>query len=361
MPTPHSKTPTLVGLVLFVAAALTGAWWLLRQGSSDLLDGGNPGAPAQVTPDSGAPAAPDLVPMDLTRDPKGTVGEGPGRESAPGTGTGSGEVVIAAVDALTGDAIPRFWAKRSGAGEIGRETERFQAGPGETRLAIDIGDPPGLLTVLGAKYAPKEIRLDRPGFLRVELDRSTSIVGTVRDGTSAVVPGARVTLERQVRDPESSAMTWGPPKDASLGRTDKEGQYAFSNLPPGTYRTSALAGTVSHTSDGHTVKVGEWTTIDHWLSEDGTLSVELVRPDGSPSAKSRIMLGNGEAQNGEPILARYTDESGRAVLGPLERGTYELTVLSDHGTLKPVSISLPLEGAAQDGLRLELQPHPQDD
>lgn len=359
MATSDPKTRTTLGLVLLATAAIAGGWWLLRQGSDTLLNGGGPepAYPAAVA-GGGSLAGPDLVPAGLGPDPAQPAQKGPGREAAPAEDPLSRTMVLTAVDGVTGEPVPRFRAQRSGAGEIGRGTEPFRTGPGETTLTVPITDPPGLFTVLAANYTPQEIQPDGPGFRRVELARATAIVGTVRDAASAAVPAARITLERRMTDPETGAPTWGAPDGLSLNKTDKDGFYAFAGLPPGTYRTSALAGTVRHVSDGQSVTAGDWTTIDHWLSEDGTVSVELVRPDGSPSARSRIMLGSGEAQNGEPILARYTDNNGRASLGPLESGTYELTVLSDHGTLSPITITLPLEGAAQDGLRLELQPLP---
>lgn len=359
MATSQPKTRTLLGLVLVAAATVSGAWWLLRQSSDQLLDGGSPGPANQALLEGGnSPAGPDLVPAGAGTDPIGPAETSSGREKAPPQDPKSRTMTLTAVDAITGEPVPRFSAQRSGAGELGRDAHHFRTALGETTLTIPIADPPGLFMVRGSQYAPKEIRPDGPGFRRVELARATAIVGTVRDAASAAVPAARVTLELQIADPETGAATWGPPKGASLRRTDQDGRYAFANLPPGIYRTSALAGTVRHVSEGQSVTAGDWTTIDHWLSEDGSLSVELVRPDGSPSSKSRIMLGGGEAQNGEPILARYTDNNGRAILGPLEAGTYELTVLSDHGTLAPVSITLPLEGAAQNGLRLELQSLP---
>src|SRR2546428_10568598 len=58
-----------------------------------------------------------------------------------------------------------------------------------------------------------------------QVDRG-SIVGTVKDSTNAVLPGARVELQQK-----------GP-----SAVSDNKGQFMISNLPPGDYHHRVLCG-----------------------------------------------------------------------------------------------------------------------
>jgi Carboxypeptidase regulatory-like domain/TonB dependent receptor len=94
---------------------------------------------------------------------------------------------------------------------------------------------------------------------------SGSVSGTVTDPTGAVVPKGTVTAQ-----------------DVSKGiritsDVDSNGQYRFSNLPPGTYDlTAQIVGFQSQIQKGFTITVGQAATLDFHLQVATTSSVVEV-------------------------------------------------------------------------------------
>lgn len=91
-----------------------------------------------------------------------------------------------------------------------------------------------------------------PWTLPARAQTRSAIEGTVGDGTQAVLPGARVTLE-------SPSLVGG----ARTTTTNDRGAYRFSDLPPGTYSlTAALAGFRGVRHTGLRVLFGTTLTLD---------------------------------------------------------------------------------------------------
>src|SRR5919107_4537399 len=82
-----------------------------------------------------------------------------------------------------------------------------------------------------------------------------AVLGTVRDRTDAVVPGARVTLTNV--DTGISVTK----------ETDDDGNYEFSNVKTGRYRLNAVkAGFTEAAAEGFMVSVGARQRVDLAMS-----------------------------------------------------------------------------------------------
>jgi hypothetical protein len=94
---------------------------------------------------------------------------------------------------------------------------------------------------------------------------SGSVSGTVTDPTGAVVPKGTITAQDVSRGIRLTSDV------------DGNGQYRFSNLPPGTYDlTAQIAGFQSQIQKGVTITVGQVATLDFHLQVATTSSVVEV-------------------------------------------------------------------------------------
>jgi hypothetical protein len=94
---------------------------------------------------------------------------------------------------------------------------------------------------------------------------SGSVSGTVTDPTGAVVPKGTVTAEDVSRGIRLTAAV------------DNNGQYRFTNLPPGTYDlTTQILGFQSQVQKGVTITVGQVANLDFHLQVATTSSVVEV-------------------------------------------------------------------------------------
>src|SRR5215475_3718749 len=96
-----------------------------------------------------------------------------------------------------------------------------------------------------------------------------TISGTVQDNTSAVVPGAVVTLQIPGAAQPVTATA------------DEKGEYVFAGLKPGTYTVSlALEGFVTFEAKSVVVTAGQATRVDITLTPAGV--TEKVNVQGQP-------------------------------------------------------------------------------
>ena len=103
-----------------------------------------------------------------------------------------------------------------------------------------------------------------------------NIIGTVKDETGAVVPGATVTIT-------SPALLGGP----SVFTSNQKGQYRFMNLAPGTYTLEVtLAGFASYRDEGIRVEVGG-TVESHVALKLAGVSENVIVSGGSPLLDAR--------------------------------------------------------------------------
>ncbi|HWW87391.1 MAG TPA: carboxypeptidase regulatory-like domain-containing protein [Vicinamibacterales bacterium] len=116
-----------------------------------------------------------------------------------------------------------------------------------------------------------------------------SIVGTVRDSSGGVLPGAIVTVKSPALQRASASVT-----------TDADGTYRVLLLPPGTYEVSVdLSGFSSRTRQRIDVLINQQTTLDFTLSVAGvaeavTVSssvpvIDVARSDVTESVSQRTI------------------------------------------------------------------------
>ena len=258
------------------------------------------------------------------------------------------------VDAQTGLTIPTAWFQRSEFGALDGRDKRHQAQRSGARVKLWVEGARATILVSAPQYTTRDVAIDRAGAHEVRLERATSLIGTVRDGQSALVPDARVTLEFLGADFDGLTEEAEPLafKGATLCRTNADGQYAFTNLAPGVYRTVAVIDGAEHTSRPTQVHAGAWVMTDHWLDEATRLLVQVDQPDGLPAARSRLLLSEDGAST--HVLTRYTDDDGRATLGPLDPGKYNVSVQSTDGVTDPQSFTIEDDGQAAFDLHIQL-------
>ncbi|MEM1451178.1 MAG: carboxypeptidase-like regulatory domain-containing protein [Planctomycetota bacterium] len=279
---------------------------------------------------------------------------GSARESDATSEKSGFEASIRVLDAKTGLEVRTAWFQRSEFGAIGGRGALFDVQREGEPASLNIDGERATVLVSAPRYVAREVALDRAGVEVVRLERATSLVGTVRDGQSALVKGARVVLEYlgPTLDGASGDAEALPFDGPTLRRTDERGEYAFTGLAPGVYRATCSVGSATHTSRPTLVADDAWTRVDHWLAEATRLSVQVARPDGLPAARARLLVTRpGE---GAPALTRYTDEEGRATLGPLDPGTYDVAVQSRDGETSPRSLTIHDDGQAFVDLHLQL-------
>ncbi len=301
------------------------------------------------------------------------------RTEAPTVAAATGGAMnVRVTDGITGQVIKKYWVAAAGTMDMTSKPAPYLSNPktGLTQLPAPIwqGLAKGAMkefTVSAPMYAPLLVSLAAPGAADVdrtiEMTRSTAIVGVVRDGSSAPLAAARVTLEYlgplgEFNAGQADAVPLPDSYDGpTLRRTNDAGRYSFGHLPAGVYRTRVQRDGTTHLSDPIFAQAGRWALGDHWLDEHVRLAVTLVQATGEPAVASRIlMLAAPEGglpagvtpalpEDAEILVSRYTDEEGRATLGPLSLGQYTIYVQSDEGT------TLPKELAIQEGSRSILE------
>lgn len=99
---------------------------------------------------------------------------------------------------------------------------------------------------------------------------SSTVAGQVTDESSAVVPGAAITL------------TDADTKAARTTTSNETGRYIFVNVPPGTYDISvSLAGFQTARLSAQKVTVGQQLTIDLILAVGGVTQTVEVSSTGA--------------------------------------------------------------------------------
>lgn len=377
------KTAAFAAILVLGALILAGTFLL----------GTSPGADNAALPATVDRAEPDATGgLSTMAGPAGTpedlMAREPERAKVQETAaTHDGTVRLRVVDALTGQAVLKYWARRSGMIDMASIQPPRLSDPATGKLVLPgsvwLGadpDAPAEFLVSAPLYEPLTTSLEGPGprdlERTVKMTRAAGIVGVVRDGSSAPLPSARVNLEFLGASEGFSTATGAPApmpesyEGATLRRTDETGRYAFGHLPPGVYRTRASRDGTVHLSDPIFVAAGRWSLGDHWLDEHVRLAVVVTDPDGLAAEKSRILLLPIDPETAEPLalntllpddaekpVTRYTDTEGRATLGPLSAGTYRVFVQSDDGQAPPQEFHL-VEGSRS---ILELDFHLQPD
>lgn len=350
-----------LALVAIAAVALAGAWWLFGTASAPPGGGGTGPDPAGPEPKVTNGEVSSLANPDLATGQGSDAADDQSERDEVGVAA-EGEALVRAVDADTGQPIERAYVKLSGMRDLASTPTTWGLGQSSGPVSVPWAGEPMTVQVNAHRYRPAEARIEGPGGLRVELARATSLVGIVRDADSAPVHRAKVTLEYlggldavPGNDPQPL-----PGGGKTLAVTDEGGAYAFTALAPGHYRVRGVLGSVSKTSDVLQVQSDGWTTADLWFTTSNGVTVTLLQPGGSPSARSRVMVSRDVTVADEPVLAGYTDDEGRVTLGPLDPGPYFAVIVSDHGVHEPAPFELSDDPGARVTLDLRLET-PSDD
>ncbi|MGD2017397.1 MAG: carboxypeptidase-like regulatory domain-containing protein [Planctomycetota bacterium] len=260
-----------------------------------------------------APAA-DLVleaPVEARRAP----------EAAPEVLTAQ----LSVLDGRTGLAL------REASFRVGDRLRRLEAHHG-LGYELELAAPGTVIEVRATGFEPRLVSVDDPGPREVRLTRRATLRGVVRDGLGAPIPHASVRLVRENGDAQEEGAG-----AITLRRAGPDGAYAFDTLAPGTYRTEVELAGETHASRSREVRAGEWAEVDHWLTGAPSVVVTVDAPTGLPAARARLLM---ERADDGALHTRYTDARGRAEVGLLPPGTYELRVQSADGTAEPRSFQI---------------------
>jgi hypothetical protein len=164
--------------------------------------------------------------------------------------------------------------------------------------------------------------------------------GVVRDASSAVLPGATVTLrERNTGFVRSTT-------------TDTAGRYVLSNVPAGTYDlTIELASFKTRRRESLRFEVGQETTLDVALELGGVAETVTVREEAPVVEATRSSLGlviSREQIDSLPLPGRQASSLALLTPGVVQRGT---------STAEPVTAGGQPRGSGEtlvDGVSTEL-------
>jgi hypothetical protein len=125
-----------------------------------------------------------------------------------------------------------------------------------------------------------------------------TIIGTVRDESRAVLPGATVTLT-------SPALPGGPRTEV----TNEQGEYRFPQLPPGSYELNiTLQGFTTY--DEHEIPVTVGATVDRDVALKVAAVAETITVSGAAPVVDPRRTGVIESLSKEVIEAVPQNRQG---------------------------------------------------
>ncbi|MDR3621901.1 MAG: sigma-70 family RNA polymerase sigma factor [Paludisphaera borealis] len=203
----------------------------------------------------------------------------------------------------------------------------------------------------------------KAGEVEVRLSPLGSLVGRVVDDEGAPLPGAVLTLYRNVRYTEQSDRSFGKPV-AIDGKAANDGSYSFKGLIPGGSYNVRVEADGHATATGLDVKIKPGQEVDVGVFRlpitDQELTGVIVDPRGKPLADVSISLqhdGREQALYGPQgaVWFQNTDASGRFHLKGLPRGAKRLMAYRNEGTERNIrNLKYADVPAGQKEVRIEL-------
>jgi peptidoglycan hydrolase-like protein with peptidoglycan-binding domain len=140
------------------------------------------------------------------------------------------------------------------------------------------------------------------------------LIGMVRDGSGAALPGTTVIATAETTGLVRSAVT------------DRDGHYALRNLPASTYSVRAeLDGFAAHTRRAQSVHVGTTVTIDFVLAVAGVAETVTVRGSLAalePTRNSLTRIVQRSEIDALPVINRNFNDLASLAPGVTKTGVY---------------------------------------
>ena len=321
----------VLGAALLLVAALVGVLALSGSPSEPASTGPTlvrhpeppprPELPAPVA-EQPAPAAP-LVPPHIPGVPPVGPNVIVARVLDDETGAPISQFTVKAVPHDGRPALPRL-------GDTPGRPEPVHAVAGIFRL--ERGKGRWDVVVQAAGYLPAELTdvvLPRPNVTPLELrvSHGPSITGLVFDDNNLGVKDVPVFLavEKQA--------TSDPPPAVTLARTDDEGRFRFSPLPPGTYTVTALEPNGDDRMNSIALDRGT-TEISLYVAPRHQVVAAVRDADGRPVRDAEV-----ELRSTAGIATERTNAAGQAQLRFVKAGSYEVHITREgyadlHDTLE---------------------------
>jgi len=154
--------------------------------------------------------------------------------------------------------------------------------------------------------------------INISLAAGAAITGTVRhDADSGILSGARVFLEGQVTDGAGRLM--------NMTTTDAAGEYAFTDLPTGTYMVRASARGYTDVFSILTI-VEAGNGISHFdleLQQGAIITGSIATPDDNAPLSDAVVTVENDAGS---IFRVAANENGRFALETLSAGHYTISI-----------------------------------
>ncbi|MCH2111326.1 MAG: carboxypeptidase-like regulatory domain-containing protein, partial [Planctomycetes bacterium] len=154
--------------------------------------------------------------------------------------------------------------------------------PGLYRIQIESEDWRGALET--------EVMDAAEDCILLEIPNSTVRGQVVAEGLGTPIANARVSLENAGKEGGSLAMMMGGGRSSSRERTNEQGMFAFSSVPPGDYRIK-----ISSNNGSEDASYGALETKSFLLREDMLHDAGILELPAATSIKIRVVNESGDA------------------------------------------------------------------
>ncbi|MEM7586653.1 MAG: carboxypeptidase-like regulatory domain-containing protein [Acidobacteriota bacterium] len=181
--------------------------------------------------------------------------------------------------------------------------------------------------------------------LTVELTVGAGVRGVVLEPGGEPAAGARVVARAPGPDRRLDAT-------AKSADSDAEGRFRIEGLRPSEYELTATTDRARSTPSRHQLDGGGTLDVLIQLEPRATVEVTVTTPDGARLALARVQTLVPTPWGQRPTHD-FTDQSGEAVLGPLDAGSH--TVRAHHDQYESVEAQVEVAGTSAVPLTLAFE------